>query len=605
MTEQRLAIINYDNCKPTKCNKECRKICPVNKVGKICIEIEKTAKINNDLCIGCGMCVKVCPFGAVQIVKLPSEIKSNMLHTYGDNSFRLYKIPVPKIGRITGIIGANGVGKSTLLSILNGQIKPNFGIQSNSGSNQSNNGDIIKGTELQKYFKKLYNGELRIKTKPQNVESIQKSLSKTNRNVKELIDKNYDSDNEFHRQVVQDLEIDKLYSSNVSTLSGGEMQRLVCAIIMLQKADVYIFDEFTNFLDIEQRLKVANLIQKLSDPDKYIFIVEHDMSILDYASDVVSIIYGQAAAYGVVSLPHATPDAINMYFSGYITSENVKFRTESFSFKENLTVQYEEAINTGLNLEYDDNDINFDNFKLTIQSGKIPSCSSIILLLGKNGTGKTTYLNHLANTLGFTVSYKKQYIDFDETDDVNTVQAFLYKNIKEAMVSPLFMSDVIKTLNIPAIYDRHINELSGGERQKVAIALCLGDLSADVYLIDEPSASLDVEQRVIITRVIKRFLLHNKKIGFIVEHDIMMALSLGLELNSQIIVFSHTGQSNMANTIRESIAKSPQPFHLGINTFLKEIGITFRSDFKYKRPRINKLNSQKDKEQKALNKYYF
>jgi len=66
---------------------------------------------------------------------------------------------------------------------------------------------------------------------------------------------------------------------------------------------------------------------------------------------------------------------------------------------------------------------------------------------------------------------------------------------------------VIKPLNLDGFIDQEVKNLSGGELQRVALALCLGK-PADVYLIDEPSAYLDSEQRIVASKIIKRFILH-------------------------------------------------------------------------------------------------
>ena len=598
----RIAVINKDKCKPKKCNSECKKKCPPNIQGTMCIEIEQIAKINEDLCIGCGMCVKVCPFNAIQIINIPKELEEP-LHMYEENGFRLYKLPYPKIGKVYGIIGENGIGKSTLLGILSNQWRPNFGKYDDIMEYD----DIkkrVRGTELQSYFNKLYSGNLKVKCKPQNIEKIQKKYA--NKTLISILSNYVKKNNTYHNNVLDDLNLRNLLNNKIGSLSGGEMQRFTCSIILLQDADVYIFDEPTNYLDCKHRLAISNLIRQKSNESNYIFLVEHDMSILDYTSDIISIMYGRRGAYGVISKPYNTGEAINMYFNGYISAENMRFRDESYNFRDHLMIEYDDDTNNTISLKYNYDEICIDNFKLIIKEGKLLSNTSMILMVGQNGTGKTTFLNHLAKTLELSVSYKRQYIDVNEYGDTN-VKDLLYNNIQKSMCSHMFISDVLKPFRINDLYDKQVNKLSGGELQKVAITLCLGN-NTDIYLIDEPSACLDIEQRVLATKIIKRYLIHNHKIGFIVEHDIMMVMAMGVENTSKIIVFDKNNDFKICQTdindLKICEASKPHNFVEGINDYLCSMDITFRTDPQLKRPRINKLGSQKDILQKKMNIYY-
>jgi ATP-binding cassette subfamily E protein 1 len=169
---------------------------------------------------------------------------------------------------------------------------------------------------------------------------------------------------------------------------------------------------------------------------------------------------------------------------------------------------------------------------------------------------------------------------------------FLSK-IKGMFLHPQFQTDVLKPLSMEPLLDLNVQHLSGGELQRVALCLCLGK-PADIYLIDEPSAYLDSEQRIIAAKVIKRFILHNKKTAFIVEHDFIMATYLA----DRVVVF--TGNPGVAAT-----ATKAQSLLTGMNTFLENLEITFRRDPTNFRPRINKDNSIKDKEQKLSGNYFF
>jgi len=169
------------------------------------------------------------------------------------------------------------------------------------------------------------------------------------------------------------------------------------------------------------------------------------------------------------------------------------------------------------------------------------------------------------------------------------------------MSDPVFKTDVLNALQVGLLYDRSLKRLSGGELQRVQIVKALSQ-KAMIYLIDEPSACLDVEQRVQVTKAIKRFTAHYKKTVFVVEHDIMMAMGMGMEATSRIIVFGKGDDTEK----RSAIASAPHKFIEGINTFLKELNVTFRTSTysQTSRPRINKIGSSRDLEQKRKNTHY-
>jgi len=635
---KRVPIIDKDRCKPTKCQKECQKVCPPQKMGKECISIvdiedvgklvkiqplnknnvKKIAKVNEDICIGCNACSRVCPFNAVIMCNLPTELDGTGIHRYGENGFRIYRMPVLKPNCVTGLLGQNGIGKSTIVSILSNKMKPNFEVQNKILPDN----EIIsrfKGSEMHKYMTKLYNNELKVSLKPQHVDALILYLKskKMDPTVSEYLEskseykydpnQGNDEGSQWFKRVITELELDKIANSKVVTLSGGELQRLVCATTLLTKADVYIFDEPTNYLDIRKRLDMAHLINHLVGPDVYVLVIEHDLTILDYMSEYVCIMYGTPGAFGIVSIPMSTANAINTYFEGYIAAENMRFRESEYNLM-GLNVPENDTIINEYQMEYKGGEVIFDNFHLEIRNGSVPMKSSITVILGENGSGKTTFINHLVKELDISVSFKPQYLSIDKFVNKDgtypTVRDFLLNNIRSMCIEPMFISDVIKPMNMEKIYDRTLNELSGGELQRFFITYCLG-ANTHIYLIDEPSGMLDIEQRVIVAKVLKRFAVHYGKILFVVEHDMMIAASLGSELNSQV-VFMDTYVDHDTNK-RKSIANKSVKFSEGINHFLKFLNVTFRTDSqmaKHKRPRINKLNSAKDREQKLSGKYY-
>lgn len=624
----RIAIVTADKCKPKRCQQECKKFCPVVRMGKLCIEVtpkSKIALISEELCIGCGICVKKCPFKAIQIINTPKDLSKETTHRYGPNSFKLHRLPVPRANQVLGLVGTNGIGKSTALRILAGKLKPNLGRFDNAPSYQ----EIItyfRGSELQNYFVKIFEDNLKAAVKPQYVDNIPNAVKgtvghlvqqKDERNVKDYL--------------IDILDLGDVLDRKVGLLSGGELQRFAVAIVALQKADVYMFDEPSSYLDVYQRLRAARVVRSLLSPETYVIVVEHDLSVLDYLSDFICVLYGVPGGYGVVTLPFSVREGINIFLEGEIPTENLRFRDDELTFK--LIQNIEEKQKPHARYEYhnmtktflpkkkkkpaaaaaaeaspsDDKDKpkekpkEIKGFKLTIEKGNFTD-SEIIVMLGRNGTGKTTFIKMLAGLIQadddesgkklpkLKVSYKPQKISpkFE-----GTVDDLLNKRIRAAYIHPQFSTDVLKPLRIKELVDQEVAHLSGGELQRVAICLVLGQ-PADIYLIDEPSAYLDSEQRIITAKVIKRFILHAKKTAFIVEHDFIMATYLA----DRVIVYE--GSPSIDCT-----ARSPESLLTGMNKFLMNLEITFRRDPVNFRPRINKFQSVKDVEQKRSGNYFY
>jgi len=329
----------------------------------------------------------------------------------------------------------------------------------------------------------------------------------------------------------------------------------------------------------------------------YVIVVEHDLSVLDYLSDFICVLYGVPGAYGVVTMPFSVREGINIFLAGWIPTENLRFRDWALNFK--VTDQVEEAdTDRHRRFQYPNMTKTQGDFKLHVKEGSFTD-SEILVLLGENGTGKTTFIRLLAGLIPadndlkvpeMNVSYKPQKISpkFE-----GSVRGLLFARLGASWQHPQFMTDVVKPMAIEHILDQEVKNLSGGELQRVAIILALGK-AADIYLIDEPSAYLDSEQRLTAAKVIKRFVLHAKKTAFVVEHDFIMATYLA----DRVIVYE--GQPSV-----EATALAPQGMLQGMNQFLKMLDITFRRDPTNFRPRINKFHSVKDKEQKAAGQYFY
>ncbi len=588
---KRIAVVHKDKCNPEGCGGYlCIKVCPVNKGGEECIypAEDRKAGISESLCIGCLICVHKCPYGAISIINLPEEWNKSPLHRYGENKFSLYSMPTPFMSKVSGVLGRNGIGKSTAIKILAQVFKPNLGEWGEETSTQ----DVLKyfrGTEAQIFFQLLNEGKISVSYKPQNVELIPKKAQGT---VRELL-KKIDQKNNFDK-ILKDLDLSKILDNDITKISGGELQRVAIAASLLKDANLYIFDEPTSFLDIKQRIKVSRVIRNLvnhEDKNKNnntaVLLVEHDLLILDYMTEMVYLMYGEESVYGVVSLPKATRTGINTYLSGYLKDENIRFRDKTIKFeaKPPVALKRNESLIkwTGIKKK-------LGNFKLEAPQGEIYR-NQVIGILGENGIGKTSFVKILAGVLEtdngeidrkLRVSYKPQYLE--TTEDI--VLEMLRGHER-------YTNNIIKPLQIDRLMQKKISELSGGELQRVAIANCLMQ-DADLYLLDEPSAYLDVEQRLLISKIIKEFMEHKGTAALIVDHDIIF-----LDYVSEKLIVVD-GEPAVSGTVY-----GPFTMEEGMNKFLKSLDVTMRRDDETNRPRINKQGSQKDKEQKSSGKLYY
>jgi ATP-binding cassette subfamily E protein 1 len=601
----RIAVLNKDFCKPDKCSpfgkKPCIKYCPRVRTGDKTIVLspdEKYVIITESLCSGEGICIKKCPFNAIRIVNLPDPLENQISYRYGQDQFSLFRMAIPKKGKVLGLIGQNGIGKSTMLKILSNELKLNLGKFGDETPDWNEIIDHFKGSELHQYFIDLRKNKLNIIYKPQNITTIPKYVKGS---VIELLSKN--NTGERLDLITEELNLTKILDRDVSVLSGGELQRVAIAAAYLKDGDVYLFDEPSSYLDVSERINMAKLIRSLSMQNKTIIVVEHDLAILDYLSDYVSILYGEPGVYGIVSHPQGVRVGINIYLNGYIKDENVRFREEAIKFHERPP--QESLFSTG-DIIYSYKDIKKvqGNFSLTASGSEIHS-GEIIGILGPNGIGKTTFVNTIANMVliqmtkideinedeqKLRVSIKPQYIKVEE----NMLVSEIITKIKLAPhLSQSYKKRLLNSLDLDNIRERNTLELSGGELQRVAIAECLMK-EADIYLFDEPSAFLDVEMRLKVAQLLRKSIEELKKASFVVEHDIITQDFIA----DSILVFD--GIPGL-----QGKAFAPQSLREGFNMFLKMMGITFRRDLDTKRPRVNKLGSNKDMYQKRINEFYY
>jgi ATP-binding cassette, sub-family E, member 1 len=569
----KLAIIDREKCKPSVCGRECKKYCPVEKQEvDSCVVIGNKCVVDEHACVGCSICVKRCPFGAIDVVNLPSVSEKDIVHRYGENEFALYGLPIPKEGSVLGLLGRNGIGKSTAVSILAGNEKMNLG---RDAASEEDVKEFFKGNEILRYFEGL--GGKKVSYKPQNLSSLAIDVG-----VMELLLKRGPEDK--IRELAEILGVSQVLGNKMDKLSGGELQRIAILAASLGDADIYFFDEPLAFLDIGERLRVSDFLRKLSK-DKTLIVVEHDLLILDYLTDYVNVFFGGQGAFGLVSGVKSSKVGVNAYLDGFLKEENMRIRDKAlrFDFTRNA------LMSGGKIAEWPDFSLAFDSgFELEVKGGAIRE-NHVIGVLGKNGTGKTSFVKALAGELEtekgkldlkLDISYKAQYLESDSEELVRNV--CFREKISKRLKS---------TFNLGVLEGKQIKNLSGGELQRFSVARCLAK-DADVYLIDEPSAYLDVEERISVAKAIKDIMVERGKTAFVVDHDLLVVSYLA----DSIINFD--GEGGVKGEAGEVVE-----FEKGVSELLKSLDVTLRKDKESGRPRINKRGSVLDREQKAKGKW--
>lgn len=596
--ERRIVIVNHDKCKPKS---EAFQYLQrhAGGCGKFCIQVDRTGpkpyiRISEDACEACMLRANRCPGGAVNAVRVPTDLDKNTTHRYGLNQFKLCGLPMPRRGTVLGILGSNGIGKSTALRILAGTLKPNLG----DVTKQCTWGDIVRhyrGCSVQNYFIQIAQDELVSAVKPQL--DAARFKAGTKRTVADVL--TCHDARGVSTELCQKLDLGHLLDRHVDMLSGGEQQRLMIASVAAREADVYIFDEPSSFLDTKQRLAVAEVIRSLCSEDKYVIVVEHDLTLLDAISDSVCCLFGQPGAWGAVTTPQASSTSINQFLQGYFPALNMRFRPEALNFTLNCDTTEHGAAAGHCVAQYEDSEYVLESeevatkFTLHVEAGQVHA-GEVVVLLGENGCGKSTLLSCLTRSgAPLEGASLKQQHNSDMRSYPGTVATLLEESIGQLLGDRMFGLLVTKPLQITALKDKFVAKLSGGELQRVAITICLGTL-ADAYLLDEPSAGLDCEQRIVVANVIQRWVrAYLQKTAIVIEHDLFMVSTLA----NRIICFS--GEPGVDCT-----ASSPMGLTEGLEGFLRSLDVTMREDSHSGRPRLNGRGTCKDKEQKKAGNYY-
>ena len=188
------------------------------------------------------------------------------------------------------------------------------------------------------------------------------------------------------------------------------------------------------------------------------------------------------------------------------------------------------------------------------------------------------------------IAYKPQYlqndIDMEVVEVLNKANGIPIEGSQEE-------EQIIEPLKIKKLYNKLVKNLSGGELQKVAVASCLLQ-KVDLYALDEPSAFLDVEDRIAIAKFLQKFVRSFGKSAIVIDHDLQL---MDLISDSMVIFEGESGKAGHAT--------SPMNKADAMNRFLRSLDMSFRRDEKSLRPRVNKLESRLDKEQKGTGNFYY
>ena len=586
----RVAVLLEERCKPNS-----NAFAYLKKYSEMCerecIQVEGSkCKILETACPVCFTRAKHCPDGAVKIINLPEELDTDLTHSYGENAFRLFRLPSPRQEQIVGILGPNGIGKSTAINLLSGTFRPNLGDWENSSPDWDEVISTFPRGELRDYLGMVSTGEVSMAVKPQYIDKLPRIFDGEVRERLARVDDRGEMEN-----YTELMGISHILDRKLGDLSGGELQRVAICATLLKEADVYFFDEPSSYLDIYERMRMVGVVRELAEKGKRVLVVEHDLAILDVLCDLIHVIYGERSAYGIFTPPRSTRTAINAYLDGFLPEENVRIRDKPIQFLRGRNRG--EEVGTPI-LKWGDIEKTLGDFSLTTGKGEVKS-AEVVGVVGPNATGKTTLVKIIAGeidpdegwcTMDAKVSYKPQHVraDFD-----GTVQEWLDSEIGGKWRSGEFHTQVTRALQVDKMVDLHATKLSGGELQAVSIAICLGK-EADLYLFDEPSAHLDANARMEAAKAIRRTMESNEKAAMVIDHDTYF-LDI---VSDSVLVFQGEGGDH-------GKAIGPLSLRKGMNLFLSDADVTFRRDIESHRPRINKPSSRKDREQKSSGEYFY
>ncbi|MBI5225339.1 ATP-binding cassette domain-containing protein [Candidatus Micrarchaeota archaeon] len=556
----RIAIVDRNLCNPVRCNLECMRACPSNRLRKECTflvdkktgekhidfkyEYTKEVKSNSvafiepTLSQGCNICAKACPFHAIDIVNLPEAKEEERVFSYGKNAFSLYKLAIPKTG-IVAIVGENGCGKSTNLKLIAGKLAP----------------QKFPTKEIKQYFEK--SNEKDLVYKPQEISALGEK-----RTVGQILSGIDEGNRLSELKAVFDL--DKIYDREMEKLSGGELQKVVVVAALLKERETYFLDEPFSFLDYIYRIRLINyLLEKFSN--RKVLIVDHDISLLSYLCKQSYLLFGEPSAYGIVSQVYATDRAINMFMEGHIGPENMRFREEAIAYRHYVSETHKNKLLEIPKLKAERGEFKIENdLQIPIFEGEI------VGIAGKNGIGKSTFCREIFDRQGEGAAFKEQILNRE-----NSLAGKYFQR------NDLFSDNYIKAMKMAKLEFYDIRKLSGGELQKLEIFKTLNQ-QKPLYVLDEPTNMLDVRARIMLSKMMRERAENNCAI-IVVDHDLEFLYN---SVDRLLVMNGESGKSGHVEGIYEK--------EEGVSRLLSDFDLSYRRDNESKRLKLNKAGSKKD-----------
>ena len=417
-------------------------------------------------------------------------------------------------GEVILLCGKSGSGKTTITKLINGLI-PHF-LEGNLLGNIFINGINTKQMKIYEISEKVGTIFQNPKTQFFNLDS-DSELTFGLENLGENPDK-------IKRQVfkvVRDLGIERLKNRNVFMMSGGEKQLLAIASIYATNPDVYVFDEPSANIDEYGIERIREMLINLKAQGKTIIISEHR---LYYLMDLIDrVIYLQDGKIKYVFS--------NVEFSSISNESRKKLGLRTFVSKKNddfanpVTFCKSDDFVVS-NLEYENKKQKILD-KINISGNK----GDIIAITGKNGEGKTTLMRILCGLLkenegkisfkGSPIKYKKRReLCYMVMQDV--IHQFFSESVRDefslfdSKIDEKQIDNILEKLDLKKLDNRHPMCLSGGQMQRLSVALGML-IDREIIILDEPTSGLDYTNMLEISKVIKEF--SNNKIIFIVTHD--------------------------------------------------------------------------------------